>query len=128
MEPFSSSAWDRRSTTWGCRSTNVTALDGLDHKLIDPDGLIAEPEYDLGVILREDPVELVAEADPFAVAHRLTSLASAHTELELDATAVWEWGVVERVSTGLMASKIDLQPIGGAMLQAADELAARHPT
>lgn len=106
----------------------LQTLDGLDHKLVDPDGLIAAPDYDLGVILREDPVELLAEADPFAVAHRLTSLASVHTEFVLDATAVWEWGVVERVSTGLMATKLELQPIGRAMLRAADELVARYPT
>lgn len=28
-------------------------------KLIDPDGLLCEAEYDLGVIMREDPVELM---------------------------------------------------------------------
>lgn len=105
----------------------LRTLDGLDYKLIDPDGLVAEAEYDLGVILREDPVELLAEADPLAVAHRLTWLASTHAEIPLDATAVWEWGVVERVSTGLMATKIELQPIGRSMLDAADELAARYP-
>lgn len=32
-------------------------------KLVDPDGLLAEPEYDLGVLMREDPVELLA-GDP----------------------------------------------------------------
>ncbi len=31
----------------------LRTLDGGDHKLIDPDGLIADAEYDLGVILRE---------------------------------------------------------------------------
>ena len=30
---------------------------GDEFVLIDPDGLLAEPEYDLGVIIREDPVE-----------------------------------------------------------------------
>jgi len=30
----------------------------LGFKLIDPDGLLAEAEYDLGIITREDPVEL----------------------------------------------------------------------
>ena len=29
--------------------------------LVDPDGLFADPEYDLGVIMREDPLELLAE-------------------------------------------------------------------
>jgi hypothetical protein len=26
-----------------------------DFKLVDPDGLLAEPEYDLGIVMREDP-------------------------------------------------------------------------
>ena len=28
---------------------------GQGFKLVDPDGLMAEPEYDLGIIMREDP-------------------------------------------------------------------------
>lgn len=87
------------------------------YKLIDPDGLLAEPEYDLGIIMREDPLELVAEGDPWRRAHWLAERTG------LDATAIWEWGVVERVSTGLLATKIDLQPIGREMLAAADQVA-----
>jgi aminoglycoside/hydroxyurea antibiotic resistance kinase len=34
-------------------------------KLIDPDGLRAEAEYDLGILVREDPVEL-RDGDPWA--------------------------------------------------------------
>jgi streptomycin 6-kinase len=36
---------------------------GEGFKLVDPDGLLAEPEYDLGIIMREDPLELM-EGDP----------------------------------------------------------------
>ena len=36
----------------------LEAGDGF--KLVDPDGLLAEAEYDLGVLMREDPVELLA--------------------------------------------------------------------
>jgi len=82
-------------------------------KLIDPDGLVAEPEYDLGVIMREDPVELMG-ADPYRRATRLGSMTG------LDPQAIWEWGVVERVSTGLLLTEIDLQPIGRQMLAAAE--------
>jgi streptomycin 6-kinase len=38
----------------------------------------------------------------------------------LDATAIWEWGVIERVSTGLLLTQIDLQPVARQMLAAAD--------
>jgi streptomycin 6-kinase len=41
----------------------------------------------------------------------------------LDATAIWEWGVVERVSTGLLCTRVDLQPLGRDMLAAADQVA-----
>ena len=39
----------------------LQAADGF--KLVDPDGLLAEPEYDLGIIMREDPIELL-DGDP----------------------------------------------------------------
>jgi streptomycin 6-kinase len=90
---------------------------GSRFKLVDPDGLLAEAEYDLGIIMREDPVELM-QGDPFA---RATWLAS---RCGLDADAIWEWGVVERVSTGLLGTEIDLQPVAREMLAAADALAA----
>jgi streptomycin 6-kinase len=93
----------------------LQAGDGF--KLVDPDGLLAEPEYDLGVILREDPDEPLA-ADPAATASWMADRCG------LDATAIFEWGVVERVSTGLSATKIDLQPVGRQMLALADWLAA----
>ena len=92
-----------------------TAAD--DYLLVDPDGLFAEPEYDLGVLMREDPEELIA-GDPW---HRARWLAEA---TGTDANAIWEWGVAERVSTGLLATAIDLQPIGRQMLAAADQISA----
>lgn len=93
----------------------LEADDGF--KLVDPDGLLAEAEYDLGIIMREDPVELIANGDPQARAHWLADRTG------LDAVAIWEWGVVERVSTGLLCTKIDLQPVGAEMLAAADVIA-----
>jgi streptomycin 6-kinase len=83
--------------------------------LVDPDGLIVEPEYDLGVMMREDPVELMAEG-PWVRAHRLAARCG------LDVHAIWQWGVIERVSTGLLCTEIGLQPIGRQMLAAADQL------
>jgi streptomycin 6-kinase len=83
-----------------------------------PDGLIAEREYDLGIIMREDPVEL-----PDGNPHDRARWLAARTGL--DAVAIWEWGVVERVSTGLLATKVGLQPIGRQMLEVADQIADR---
>jgi len=89
-------------------------------KLVDPDGLLAEAEYDIGIVMREDPLELMEElrdGQPMGRAHRLAAWTG------LDARAIWEWGVVERVSTGLLAVAIGLEPIGSQMLATADAVA-----
>jgi streptomycin 6-kinase len=85
-------------------------------KLVDPDGLFAEAEYDLGVMMREDPLDLL-DGDPHQRARWLAA------ETGLEATAIWEWGVVERVSTGLLCTSIGLQPVGREMLTVADRVA-----
>jgi streptomycin 6-kinase len=92
---------------------------GTEFKLVDPDGLLAEPEYDLGVLMREDPVELL-QGDPHERAHRVA------TQTGRDATAAWEWGVTERVSTGLLLTMINVQPTGRQMLATAEQIAERH--
>jgi streptomycin 6-kinase len=85
-------------------------------KLVDPEGLLAEAECDLGVMMRNDPMELL-EGDPWGRARWLAERCG------LDATAIWEWGVVERVASGLRCTRIDLQPLGRQMLMVADRLA-----
>jgi streptomycin 6-kinase len=85
-------------------------------KLVDPDGLLAAPEYDLGVIMREDPREL-SLIDPHERSRRLAAITG------LDETAIWEWGVVERVSTGLLCLSVDLEPHGSDMLAVAAAIA-----
>jgi streptomycin 6-kinase len=88
--------------------------------LIDPDGLLAEPEYDLGIVMREDPEDML-DGDPYARARWLAERTG------LDPVAIWEWGVVERVSTGLLAERIGLQPVGRQMLTVADRFAELAP-
>jgi streptomycin 6-kinase len=83
---------------------------GEGFKLVDPDGLLAEPEYDLGIVMREDPLDGDLRERALWLAQRTG----------LDADAIWEWGVVERVSTGLLGTRVGLQPIAGQMLAAAD--------
>ena len=92
----------------------LEAADGF--RLVDPDGLLAEPEYDLGIIMREDPLDL-DDNDPQERARWLAGRTG------LDAISIWEWGVVERVSTGLLGTKVGLQPVGRQMLAAADRVA-----
>ena len=96
---------------------DVHQLNALQHdggfKLIDPDGLLAEAEYDLGVLMRGDPVELL-DGDPAGRARWL----AARTGLGL--AAIWEWGVAERLSTALLCTRIQLQPLGRETLAAAE--------
>lgn len=98
----------------------LQTLDGDGWRLVDPDGLVAEPAYDLGVILREDPEELVADlaaGDPRRRARLLGEVAG------VDPVAIEEWATIERVSTGLLATQIELQPVGRELLAAAEQLA-----
>lgn len=83
--------------------------------MIDPDGLVAEAEYDLGVLMREDPLELLG-GDPHDRAQWLAR------RCDLNADAIWEWGVIERLSTGLLATQVGLQPLGQQMLLVADQV------
>jgi streptomycin 6-kinase len=88
---------------------------GEGFKLVDPDGMLAEPEYDLGIIMREDPAELL-HGEPRGRAAMLARRTG------LDAEAIWEWGVVERVSTGLLGTRVGLQPVATQMLRAAERV------
>ncbi|MGI5242537.1 aminoglycoside phosphotransferase family protein [Dactylosporangium sp. CA-139066] len=89
-------------------------------RLVDPDGLLAEPEYDLGVLMREDPEDLL-DGDP----HERSRWLAARTGRS--ERAIWEWGVAERVSTGLLLHEIALQPVARDMLAAADRISALRP-
>jgi streptomycin 6-kinase len=91
---------------------NALQADG-GFKLVDPDGLLAEPAYDLGVVMRTGPID---PADPQRRARRLADLSG------LDLAAIWEWSVVERVSTGLTCLSIEL-PAGRELLATADQIA-----
>jgi streptomycin 6-kinase len=99
---------------------NTLEADG-SFRLVDPDGLVAEAEYDMGIVMREDPLDLLS-GDPRDRAAWL-----AH-RTGLRAVAIWEWGVVERVSTGLLGTRIGMQPVAGQMLAAAERISARFHT
>ena len=97
---------------------------GGGFRLIDPDGLLAEREYDVGGLMREDPRELLdgdpaglLRGDPRERARRLARLTG------LGAEAIWEWGVLDRISTGLRCTADDLQPVGRDLLALADRVA-----
>jgi streptomycin 6-kinase len=92
----------------------LQASDG-SYKLIDPAGLRAEPACDLGTIVRCNP-DL---GDDLRV--RTEKLAS---RTGVDATAIWEWGTIHRVFSGVYACTIGFQPFGNLLLAEADRLTA----
>jgi streptomycin 6-kinase len=94
---------------------DMNALQAADgsFKLIDPGGLRAERACDLGTIVRCNPGtgdDLRARADRLAA------------RTGVDATAIWEWGTIYRVTSGLYCRTIGFQPFGDLLLVEADRL------
>ena len=85
--------------------------------LVDPDGLHAEPEYDLGILMREDPLELLA-GDPWDRA-RLARRAVRLRRRWRSGSGAW-WSGCRR---GCCAPRSSSQPEGRDMLHAADVVA-----
>jgi streptomycin 6-kinase len=77
---------------------NTLQADARSFKFVDPEGLRSEPEHDLSVAMREYNQPLLAGHTARLVRERAELLAA---QCGLDAEAVWEWGFIERVSTGL---------------------------
>ena len=67
-------------------------------KFVDPEGVRSEPAHDLGVPMREYNPPLLAGDTARLVRERADVLASL---CDVDAEPIWQWGFIERVSTGL---------------------------
>lgn len=65
---------------------------------VDPDGFVADRAYDLGVALRDWSSRLLGP-DARAVAEGYCAVLAERSGV--DAQRIWEWGFLERVSTGL---------------------------
>lgn len=90
-------------------------------KFVDPDGLLAEPAYDLGVLMREWSGELLV-GDAAGLGLERCALLARLTGV--DSRAIWAWGLVERVSTGLFATRVGADHVGKEMLDVAEAWAA----
>lgn len=89
---------------------------GGGFKFVDPDGLFIEPAYDLGIAMREWAQDLLA-GDPVGLGARRCARLAELTGVE--AEPIWQWGFMERTSTGLMALKLGMAE-GREMLAVAD--------
>ena len=79
-----------------------TVIAGDGFKLVDPEGLASEPAHDLAVPMREYCQPLLAGDTARLVRERAEYLGA---RAGVDPEAVWQWGYIERVSTGLLAIK-----------------------
>ncbi|MGW0229296.1 aminoglycoside phosphotransferase family protein [Actinopolymorpha singaporensis] len=86
---------------------------------VDPDGFLADPTYDLGVVLRDWCSQLLAGDAP-ALAHHYCALLAGHTGF--DEKAIWEWGFLQRVSTGLYALSFGADEMARPYLETAELL------
>lgn len=85
-------------------------------KFIDPDGLFAEPAYDLGVLMREWPEELLH--DPARLGRERCTYLSHLTGANMQ--AVWQWGFIQSMSTGLLLVRVGQKQAGTQMLKLAE--------
>jgi len=87
---------------------------------VDPDGFLGDPTYDLGVALRDWSGELLASDDPRALARHYCHLLATHSGM--DEQAIWEWGFLERVSTGLYSLAMGARDLSNPFFDTAEAL------
>lgn len=77
---------------------NTLAADTGTFKFVDPEGLRSERAHDLGIPMREYNRPLL-DGDTRRLARQRSELLAGWCDV--DPEAVWQWGYIERVSTGL---------------------------
>ena len=88
---------------------------------VDPDGFVADRAYDLGVVVRDWTGQL-SGSGARARLEGYCELLAEHSGV--DATRIWEWGFLERVSTGLYAMSFGAHRTGAPFLRTAASLLA----
>jgi streptomycin 6-kinase len=85
-------------------------------KLIDPDGIVAEPAYDLGVLIRTWQDELLI--DPVKLGQERCTYLSQTSGA--DRQAIWQWGFLQGVATGLFLVQMGEEQEGSQLLKVAE--------
>ena len=95
----------------------LQTLDGKGFKLIDPDGMIFEKAYDLGVLMREWPDEYAGDEKALGLARSefLSGLTG------VPAKAIWRWGYLQMVATSLILLQCGETALGRQMLAIAEK-------
>jgi streptomycin 6-kinase len=84
---------------------------------VDPDGFVADRAYDLGVALRDWAGRLDGPGSRARLEAWCTLLAE---RSGVDATRIWEWGYLERVSTGLYVLSFGAERAAAPFLASAE--------
>lgn len=93
--------------------------------LVDPDGFLGDPAYDLGVAVRDWCPLLLTTENPVEVLAGYCRLLGG--QAGVDPVAVWEWGFLERVSTGLHVLALGARDEAEPYLRSARALLADAP-
>lgn len=86
---------------------------------VDPDGIVTDRAYDLGVILRDWTSHLTG-SDPRAVLAGYCRQLAGRTGVAAD--RIWAWGFLERVSTGLYLKSLAADSLADRFLRTAAAL------
>ena len=87
------------------------------YRFVDPESFLGEPAYDLAISMREWSEELLAGDVVELGRSRCALLADLGGA---DSEAIWEWGFVERVSTGLFCLQVGAESMGVPVLAVAE--------
>jgi streptomycin 6-kinase len=107
---------------WGNALEVTTPRPGAESGFVfvDPDGFVCDRGYDLGVVLRAWTDEVLAAADPEALLRGYCARMEANTGV--DAEIIWQWGFIERISTGLYLTQCGHPVEGRTYLDSAERL------
>jgi streptomycin 6-kinase len=86
---------------------------------VDPDGFVADRAYDLGVVLRDWTGQLRGTDARSTLESYCARLAE---RSGVDARRIWEWGFIERVSTGLYLASFGADGLAARFLASAEAL------
>lgn len=96
---------------------NILSHSTDNYKFIDPDGICAEPAYDLGVIMREYSEELIS--NPIKNGLERCELLSDISKI--NRVDIWEWGIIQAMASGLLCMKTKQYVTGGNLIALAKE-------
>ncbi|MBQ8952944.1 MAG: phosphotransferase, partial [Clostridia bacterium] len=99
-------------------NNNMLRVPGTDeYKFIDPDGMVFERSYDVGVLMREWPEEYAAAS--LAAGRDRCAFLSGLTGVPQE--DIWDWGFLQMTATALILLQIGQDELGHTMLAIAEK-------